>query len=137
MNMGRLRNANADYTLPQVESVFSYLNYQNINNHLGDSTTDMLHELETFSDRYNAVHHTNIDLGTLHRDYLNHVLVPRLGGVRAWLRRRLTQLQTLWQNQGQQTPGNGLIQTLLRSLRQQLLDVNNLRLNSNGLPGPP
>lgn len=117
--------------------VFSYLNYQRINNHLGDSTTDMLHELETFSDRYNAVHNTNIDLGTLHRDNLNEVLVPRLDGVQAWLSRRLTQLQTLWQNQDQQTPGNGLIQILLLSLERQLLDVDSWTLNSNRLPGPP
>ena len=134
---GKLQKTIADHTLPQVQSVFSYLNYQTINEHLGDSTTDMLHELETFSDRYNAVHNTNIDLGTLHRDYLRTVLVPRLRGVRAWLLRRLTQLQTLWQNQNQQTPGNRNIQGVLGSIRQHLLDVNSLEVNSNRLPPPP
>lgn len=137
MIMGKLQKTIADHTLPQVESVFSYLNYQTINEHLGDSTTDMLHELETFSDRYNAVHNTNIDLGTLHRDYLRTVLVPRLEGVRAWLVRRLTQLDTLWQNQNWQTPGNGHIEDVLNLLEEQLLDVNNLKVNSNRLPPPP
>ena len=97
----------------------------------------MLHELETFSDRYNAVHNTNIDLGSLYREYLRNVLVPRLEGVQDWLRRRLTQLQTLWQNQNQQTPGNGHIQEVILSIRRHLADVNNLELNANGLPPPP
>ena len=135
--MGKLYKTIADHILPQVQLVFSYLNYQTINDHLGDSTTDMLHELETFSDRYNAVHNTNIDLGTLHRDYLRAVLVPRLEGVQEWLRRRLTQLDTLWQNQNQQTPGNGHIQGVILSIQQHLADVNNLELNANTLPPPP
>ena len=135
--MGKLQKTTADHILPQVQTVFSYLNYQTINEHLGDSTTDMLHELETFSDRYNAVHNTNIDLGTLHRDYLRAVLVPRLEGVRAWLLRRLTQLDTLWQNQNRQTPGNGYIQDVLKVLEEHLSDVNNLRVNANRLPPPP
>lgn len=104
------------------------------NNHLGDSTTDMLHELETFSDRYNAVHGTNIDLGALHRDYLNEVLVPRLEGVQAWLSRRLTQLQVLWENQNRLTPGNGSIEDLLGFLEAQLTVVDRLRLNSSRMP---
>ena len=137
MIMGKLQKTIADHALPQVQSVFSYLNYQTINEHLGDSTTDMLHELETFSDRYNAVHNTNIDLGTLHRDYLRTVLVPRLEGVRAWLLRRLTQLDTLWQNQNRQTPGNGHIEDVLNLLEEHLSDVNALKVNSNRLPPPP
>ena len=97
----------------------------------------MLHELQTFSDRYNAVHNTNIDLGTLYREYLRNVLVPRLEGVQAWLRRRLTQLETLWQNQDLQTPGNGHIQGVLQSIEKQLDGVKKLELNSNDLPPPP
>ena len=137
MNMRKLQNTIADHTLPQVQSVFSYLNYQTINNHLGDSTTDMQHELELFSDRYNAVHNTNIDLGVLHRDYLNNVLVPRLRIVRPWLTRRLTQLQTLWRNQDQQTPGNGHIENVLLAINEQLEDVKDRQLNVNQLPPPP
>ena len=97
----------------------------------------MLHELETFSDRYNAVHNSNIDLGTLHREYLHAVLVPRLEGVRDWLTRRLTQLQTLWQNQDQQTPGVGHIEDALDIIDKHLEDVKKLEVNSNQLPPPP
>lgn len=54
----------------------------------------MLHELELFSDRHNAIYNTNID-PCAYTKYLNSVLIPHLTGVQAWLERRLQSLQNV------------------------------------------
>lgn len=117
--------------------VFSYLNDQTINQHLGDSTTNMLHELELFSDRYNAIHNTNIDLGALHREYLHLVLIPRLISVQVWLQRRLQSLQDVWSAQNAQYPADETIRLILHAIQKHLRRKNTLKLNVDRLPAQP
>ena len=130
--------ARAEAALSYIRQVLGVLNYMNdptINTHLGGSLSDMLTELETYSDRYNAQHGTDIDLGSLHREYLHVIQVPRLNGVRAWLRRRVEQLTTLWDDQQQQTPTVGLVGDIVDAVEGLSVAVNNVRLDISRMPG--
>lgn len=116
--------------------VISYLNNRDINQHLGNSMTDMTEELQVYSDRYNAVHDDQIDLASLHRDYIHNVLLPRINGVRDWLTRRLSSLQIQWGIQNINTPDNPVVVEILAVIESRMREVNTLELDSSRLPGP-
>lgn len=128
---------NAKVFLLKVMLVFSYLNDQVINRHLADSTNDMLVELETFSDRYNDIFSAEIDLGRLHRDFLRHVLLPRLHRGVSWVQERLSELQRVWIIERNANPNNRQIRNLIDLINSRQLEVRDLGLRTSDLPDSP
>lgn len=123
----------------QVIRVFAYFSEPEINHNFGSFTTDILSELDYFSERYNAVHNTNIDLDAFHREFMANVVIQRMERVQTWLQRRLQGLLSVWQQEVTINPANiqapGVVLTLNTLLND--IDQNDLFTDRNGMPSPP